>query len=202
MILSSMRLPLFELLLFKVGNIHLLADNLRLHFVFLLNPLPELLLSLLVKLSPLLYLPSLIPLAHKNGLRDFAFLIVPGLRKSVIFILILRDHALILFHMLNLTVQLHLIFCFQIQNVFCSLLGLLDFLPSSQLLLLQQSNSVREELCIAVDLLPTFLDLHQRPVHAVGGVCAVCRVGRALKFVARSLVGCHIFTVSVLFLFF
>jgi hypothetical protein len=65
---------------------------------------------------------------------------------------------------------------FEVGDVVCSLLGLLDLLPGFHLLLLQQCNTVGKQLGIAVNVLSSLLDLGQ--TFNLGLVCSL--IGKVL----------------------
>jgi hypothetical protein len=131
-----------------------------LHLVVLFGLELNLLAALLELLLDGLRLLGFLPLGQENGLLDLALLVLPLFLKDVVALaahLLALDVHLQVHNFLGLsttrTYLLDLVFVslLQVLDLARALLCLLDLLPSLHLLLLEESDTVGEQLCITLD---------------------------------------------------
>lgn len=108
------------------------------------------LLSQVVLLGLESCLASLLMLAHQNGLLDLGLLNVALLAERLDALLVLlRKHHIIL-HLLSLDLHALIVPLLELEDFRCALLRLLNLLPRLDLFLLEEGDTVSEELGITV----------------------------------------------------
>jgi len=148
-----MLLPPNKFFLLKKGYALLLLNHLVFGSGILCGLAEEDLLPLLVLDLDESLLLDLFLLAEIDGFLYLLSLLVPLVSHLVNFLLVFLLHHLLDAKLLHLLLDLDLILLLESQHLGCSLLGFLDLLPGTHLLLLEKGNAICEELGITLNTL-------------------------------------------------
>ena len=151
LLLIVIQFLLVHLFFFELSESLLILNDLSLHLVLLRYSIQILFLLALVLVSLNLRVLSLLLLRHVNGCLDLRFLVLSLLPHVIILVLSLTNLRLLILDGVNLRVDFLLVSLFQSLDFLRSLLGLLDLLESSHLLLFKKGDSISQQLSISLN---------------------------------------------------